>query len=129
MMYRRNGCEAAASVCFIGLEFTGLEPRQPGEFSATLRLPWGRLKEIHTLTLDFDLDALLQLLHGLPESARRRVVEGLQRPAGETVRLPQPVRARVVECEPGEVRRLDGGTAIVPFHVTRLEPEASELAG
>lgn len=121
-MYRRNGCESDAAVCFLGLEFTGIEQRGPGQYSVTLQLPWGRQRRLHALTLDFDLPALQQLLDALPDELRAAVTGRLHDQAGTRhIELPRPVRARLVECEPGQMRREADGVAVVPFSVKRIE--------
>ncbi|HMN81505.1 MAG TPA: hypothetical protein PKA20_16485 [Burkholderiaceae bacterium] len=126
-MYRRNGCESDAAVCFLGLEFTGIEQRGPGQYSVTLQLPWGRQRRLHALTLDFDLHALEQLLDALPDELRAPVDGRLREQTGaQRIELPRPVRARMVECEPGQMRHEADGAAVVPFSVKRIE--TGELA-
>lgn len=125
-MYRRNGCESDAAVCFLGLEFTGIEQRGPGQYSVTLQLPWGRQRRLHALTLDFDLQTLEQLLDALPDELRTPVAGRLREQPGmqRHIALPRPVRARMVECEPGQMRREADGAAVVPFSVKRIETGA-----
>lgn len=123
LMYRRNGCESDAAVCFLGLEFTGIEQRGPGQYSVTLQLPWGRQRRLHALTLDFDLQTLEQLLDALPDPLRAMVAGRLREQPGTKrhITLPSPIRARMVECEPGQMRREADGAAVVPFTVRRIE--------
>jgi hypothetical protein len=124
LLYRRNGCETQASVCFLGLEIASIERRAIDEFTVTLDMPGGRRSAARTLTLDFNLETLDQLLAGMTPGDRAQVLAALAGPARrERISLPRLIVTRLIECLPGQSRKVGNGDMVVPFSVLRVEAD------